>query len=157
MGSQRVGHDWVTELNWTEYLLICVTKPRKRKEWLWSQDNRVQGLTSVLSCFCFSPSCLFQALDLLYWKKVLLQADLAPCLWPERKRAPFITSFSWGKKPKKRLWLAKSLSHAHDGRLDYWGQGGGTITRAGVGCKVLSRQKQQPQQRQKVSLMTMTE
>ena len=22
MGSQRVGHDWATELNWTEHLLI---------------------------------------------------------------------------------------------------------------------------------------
>ena len=26
MGSQRVGHDWVTELNWTEYLPSCHSK-----------------------------------------------------------------------------------------------------------------------------------
>ena len=25
MGSQRVGHDWVTELNWTEAVLTCVS------------------------------------------------------------------------------------------------------------------------------------
>ena len=24
MGSQRVGHDWDTELNWTEFLLTCI-------------------------------------------------------------------------------------------------------------------------------------
>ena len=24
MGSQRVGHDWVTELNWTVYMYICI-------------------------------------------------------------------------------------------------------------------------------------
>ena len=24
MGSQRVGHDWVTELNWTECLCVCL-------------------------------------------------------------------------------------------------------------------------------------
>ena len=29
MGSQRVGHDWVTELNWTE--LKCINPPRKKK------------------------------------------------------------------------------------------------------------------------------
>ena len=26
MGSQRVGHDWVTELNWTEYLLVLCSR-----------------------------------------------------------------------------------------------------------------------------------
>ena len=25
MGSQRVGHDWATELNWTELMVNCVT------------------------------------------------------------------------------------------------------------------------------------
>ena len=24
MGSQRVGHDWSTELNWTEYTCVCI-------------------------------------------------------------------------------------------------------------------------------------
>ena len=24
MGLQRVGHDWVTELNWTEYSIVCI-------------------------------------------------------------------------------------------------------------------------------------
>ena len=24
MGSQKVGHDWVTELNWTEYSIACI-------------------------------------------------------------------------------------------------------------------------------------
>ena len=24
MGSQRVGHDWVTELNWTKYSIACM-------------------------------------------------------------------------------------------------------------------------------------
>ena len=27
MGSQRVGHDWATELNWTEYSNVCGTPP----------------------------------------------------------------------------------------------------------------------------------
>ena len=33
MGSQRVGHDWATELNWTElmYCYYCIEDP----EWMW--------------------------------------------------------------------------------------------------------------------------
>ena len=25
MGSQRIGHDWATELNWTEWLIMCLS------------------------------------------------------------------------------------------------------------------------------------
>ena len=33
MGSQRVGHDWVTELNWTElYWVALVVKKKKKKK-----------------------------------------------------------------------------------------------------------------------------
>ena len=31
-GSQRVGHDWVTELNWTENLFAFVTSARKKSK-----------------------------------------------------------------------------------------------------------------------------
>ena len=39
MGSQRVGHDWVTELNWTEGILNC---------WVFFSGNIVAGTARVL-------------------------------------------------------------------------------------------------------------
>ena len=37
MGSKRVGHDWVTELNWTELILNSVKKYSKRCNILFSK------------------------------------------------------------------------------------------------------------------------
>ena len=34
MGSQRVRHDWVTELNWTDWLCICIPNSYVKKPWL---------------------------------------------------------------------------------------------------------------------------
>ena len=34
MGSQRVGHDWATELNWTEGSLVCYSA------WGWKESDR---------------------------------------------------------------------------------------------------------------------
>ena len=41
MGSQRVGHDWVTELNWLNWILLMVTtQPTKTifKKWSWNSS-----------------------------------------------------------------------------------------------------------------------
>ena len=34
MGSQRVRHDWVTELNWTDWLCICIPDSYVKRPWL---------------------------------------------------------------------------------------------------------------------------
>ena len=59
MGSQRVGHDWATELNWTEwssgfpYLLQFKSEFGKKEFMIWAT-------VSFWSCFCWlyrvSPS-----------------------------------------------------------------------------------------------------
>ena len=33
MGSQRVGHDWATELNWLSLLHICWSQPVRKDHW----------------------------------------------------------------------------------------------------------------------------
>ena len=42
MGSQRVGHDWVTELNWTEWASLVAQLVKNlhamRETWIWSLD-----------------------------------------------------------------------------------------------------------------------
>ena len=40
MGSQRVGHDWVTELNWTELNVAKLVKnlPAVQETWVWSLE-----------------------------------------------------------------------------------------------------------------------
>ena len=37
MGSQRVGHDWATELNWTELKMekLYTVNKNKTRSWLW--------------------------------------------------------------------------------------------------------------------------
>ena len=44
MGSQRVGHDWVTELNWSELIYLRFKRPNEQK---------------FHSCSSFSPSHMF--------------------------------------------------------------------------------------------------
>ena len=50
MGSQRVGHDWVTELNWTELNIIyCV--------WLLSHFSYVWLCPALWTLACQVPLC----------------------------------------------------------------------------------------------------
>ena len=39
MGSERVGHDWATELNWTEKFHCCVYKERR----VWKGSDLLRG------------------------------------------------------------------------------------------------------------------
>ena len=52
MGSQRVGHDWVTELNWTEHLPYSITRDLLLT-WQYFPSNSVYKmiLISVISLF----------------------------------------------------------------------------------------------------------
>ena len=45
MGSQRVGHDWATELNWTEQFIGNTgdKKHVKKKHHRWKQHNLEYG------------------------------------------------------------------------------------------------------------------
>ena len=50
MGSQRVGHDWATELNW----ILCLFTELVAHRFLGQNDERELNLQSF-SLFCFSP------------------------------------------------------------------------------------------------------
>ena len=55
MGSQRVGHDWVTELNWTEpWLLIHVSILYPHPPYKWLLENYISLQTSS-SDFVWRP------------------------------------------------------------------------------------------------------
>ena len=58
-GSQRVGHDWATELNWTELKLIIAFLPRRKHlliSWLQSPSAVILEPKKRKSvCFHFSP------------------------------------------------------------------------------------------------------
>ena len=59
MGSQRVRHDWVTELNWTEWLNCFPHFPQFKPEF-FNKEFMIWATVSSRSCFCWlyraSPS-----------------------------------------------------------------------------------------------------
>ena len=56
MGSQRVGHDWVTELNWTEKILdspldskkIKPVSPKGNQPWILIIQNNAEAEVPIL-------------------------------------------------------------------------------------------------------------
>ena len=65
MGSQRVGHDWATELNWTERFILNVFSKLLKKLFIWLKDNCFTEFSCFLSNFytsdlivCWAQSCL---------------------------------------------------------------------------------------------------
>ena len=71
MGLQRVGHEWVTELNWTDLLSICSSKSRK-KGCLPALRKLIQWGHGPLNSACFRHSCPHGSLILqllIPWRK----------------------------------------------------------------------------------------
>ena len=70
MGSQRVGHDWVTELNWT---FICTRKLKNSYDFLYNYncfinlEPSLQYLQGALYC----KVVIQAAMDKLLWMKLL--------------------------------------------------------------------------------------
>ena len=52
MGSQRVGHDWATELNWTEWALACFISILAAFSWAvsWTWVKRGVALSILEEC-----------------------------------------------------------------------------------------------------------
>ena len=87
MGSQRVGHDWATDLIWSDSILGPVNKTET-----WSPQNKISYKTKALSpnqrsCFCSSfpfpfpkrkdsllicPFCICSYIILTFWNGFLL-------------------------------------------------------------------------------------
>ena len=71
MGLQRVGHEWVTELNWTDLLSIHSSKSRK-KGCLPALRKLIQWGHGPLNSACFRHSCPHGSLILqllIPWRK----------------------------------------------------------------------------------------
>ena len=76
MGSQRVGHDWATELNWTELRLFSVMK--------WSESHSVVSFPS-------SGDLLNQGIEL---RSPALQVDSLPAEPQEKPKNTGVGSLS---------------------------------------------------------------
>ena len=67
MGSQRVGHDWVTELNWNlakdtpsfPPLTSCYGREGERRKW-WPQKVCVSDIPKCVTLLEFPLKCVFQ-------------------------------------------------------------------------------------------------
>ena len=59
MGSQRVGHDWVTELNWTESIILLFNDTRNLFKIIY-EKNTVKNYTifSTLEVYFPSKKCI---------------------------------------------------------------------------------------------------
>ena len=78
MGSQRVGHDWVTELNWTEECLGCFLLVLLFKIWYHFTDFYRRMCMSVFD------SCCIETLDDFRENKFLYKTELfISWLWCE--------------------------------------------------------------------------
>ena len=70
MGSQRVGHEWATELNWSWYLLCLFFKVNI----CW----RIDALECCVSVYCTaSESALCSHISPLFWISFLLRSPRA--------------------------------------------------------------------------------
>ena len=69
MGSQRVGHDWATELNWTE-ILVKLSNAGSRgrsREMIWG-GRWEAGFRTGNSCTPMADSCQYMAKSTQYCK-----------------------------------------------------------------------------------------
>ena len=63
MGSQRVGHDWATELNWTEHInnricVICLPMIVKEGRWVrgkpyWAKEMSTDCKVRIITMHCW--------------------------------------------------------------------------------------------------------
>ena len=76
MGSQRVGHDWVTELNWTNGGIIMAPVLRKVKFFFSNLEKLAQVkvvlLVTEMSYFLYLEKCIFRPstqllIGLVFW------------------------------------------------------------------------------------------
>ena len=128
MGSQRVGHDWVTELNWTELNYVCRADKGPSSQtygfssshvWMWELDHKEIW---ALKNWCFWTVVLEKTLESpLNCKEIkpvnhkgnqpwvfILRTDAeaeAPVLWPPDAKSQLTgknldARKDWGQKEK---------------------------------------------------------
>ena len=64
-GSQRVGHDWVTELNWTDYKSISLHF--SSDWWYWTFFHKFNGYYILSFVICLCPYFLADCQMFSYW------------------------------------------------------------------------------------------
>ena len=95
MGLQGVGHDWVTELNWTEddwgdisVYLICISLVISNVEHMFTKEHISSSMTCLFSSLFFLPCC-WQRIYLLIPKKQNSEKHLPPPLQEELNKKTF--------------------------------------------------------------------
>ena len=68
MGSQRVGHDWATGLNWTE---LIYSHPCHEYILLWNLQNNRSPLKSTISHFSLSLRAVVIVVKIRVWILIL--------------------------------------------------------------------------------------
>ena len=110
MWSQRVGHDWVTELNWTDVALSDSKTPHrhaaKRVSWCLETSPLSQLPTQDGSLFPTSLS-------------LLLSFILSPTSF-RRQWAAFLGG--WCPPPAFRSCFVEFAQHSNDLLINFWGR-----------------------------------
>ena len=132
MGSQRVGHDWATELNWTELWELAYTESWVQKNlWLWTVVLE-KTLESPLDCKEIQPVHSKRDQSWVFFERTDAKAE-TPVLW-----SPHVKSWHIGKDTDAgRNWGQEEKGTTEDEmagwhhRLD--GHGFGWTPRVGDG------------------------
>ena len=114
MGSQRVGHDWVTELNWTEFALIHGPNVPGSYALLLFTASDLTSITGHIQnwvLFCFGSVSSFFLELFLHWSPV---AYWAPTNLGSSSISVLSFSLSycpWGSQGKHTEVICHSLLH----------------------------------------------
>ena len=89
MGSQRVGHEWVTELNWKEFNHVVMCFPKGGTRTL----PQVCTIVSLLSLHCLCIPFLPCFGNVCFWSLELWEGNGGWSLFPTNKKQGHIQAF----------------------------------------------------------------
>ena len=111
MGSQRVGHDWVTELNWTELLSSDSLYKRNRMAKLRVNHWKLQQHQSLLSTFvlrCYEVTTPYETVSAKWTIKLIIRIKHTMCVYAFSKEK----NIAWSHHPLSHYPSVKGASRA---------------------------------------------
>ena len=78
MGSQRVGHDWATELNWTDAFWYCIGSSL---QYISAAKSKCKAKSHVYLFFSFNISFFHLRNNCFVSKVLMLVTQSCPTLW----------------------------------------------------------------------------